>query len=113
MRAYVPVSHQAATQLLATAELPGRLSAWVVDPAWRAGAPEVGEEEWEYEATGLAAAATPDGGVILALDADVGAVEDGATEVTGPIRLSQVAAVLTEDLQWYAVQELAGLLDGP
>jgi hypothetical protein len=125
MRAYVPVSWAQLAELHAAAALPGPLAACTVDPGWRAGAPEVDEEEWEFEAQTLAAGALVEmgGGVVLALDladstdadpdgsAPDGSVpDDGWISVPGPIRRADLAAVLTEDLAWFGVQEIADLV---
>jgi hypothetical protein len=86
-----------------------------VDPSWRAGAPEVGEEEWEFEAQLAAAESLSDlgGGVVLAADIEMSEVTpvDGWVTVAGPIRRADAAAVLTTDLAWYGVQEIPGLLE--
>jgi hypothetical protein len=85
----------------------------VVDPAWRAGAPEVDEEEWEYEAQGSAAQALPEaGGFVLAADIELPAAapDDGWVEVPGPVARRDVAAVLDAELAWFGVQELDALL---
>ncbi len=114
MRGYCPLPAPALADLLADGTLPGPLRACVVDPDWRAGAPEVDEEQWEYEAQEAAAAALADPrGVVLAVDLTLPAatpVVDGWVDVPGPIALDAVAAVLTADLAWYGVQELPALL---
>jgi hypothetical protein len=112
MRAYIPVRAQDARRLLESGSLPGPHPAWVVDPQWREGAPDVVEEEWEFEAADCAAQALAGPGVVLAVDVgQVGPIDDGATEVAEDLRRRSLAAVLTVDLAWYAVQELSGLLD--
>lgn len=117
MRAYVPVALARAGELLQVGQLLGPMLAWAVDPQWRAGAPEVSEEEWEYEACALAADNLPEpGGVVLAVDADTDspvAPDDGRLTLPGPLLLTTVAAVLDADLSWYGVQELPDLLPGP
>jgi hypothetical protein len=116
MRAYLPVAWADLAALQDTGALPGPRPAVVVAPAWRAGAPDVDEEEWEFEAQSAAAAGLPPGGgVVLAVDLDAqpGAVpDDGRTQVPGPVRRADVAAVLTADLAWYGVQEIPELLAG-
>ena len=121
MRAYVPLAAVALAELVAARSLPGPFQACVVDPAWRAGAPDVDEEEWEFEAQQAAAARHArrnDGertGAVLALDVELPSdapIEDGGVEVPGPIALRDVAAVLDVELAWYGVQELRALLDG-
>jgi hypothetical protein len=132
MRCYVPIRWTQLAELHAAGELPGPLKACTVDPRWRAGAPEVDEEEWEFEAQTLAAGALTDmgGGVVLALDLPdragtvpdgsdpIGTVptatvpDDGRISVPGPIRRADLAAILTEDLAWFGVQEIADLLSG-
>ena len=37
--------------------------------------------------------------------------EDGWVTLDGPVRRSDTAAVLTTDLAWFGVQEIAELLD--
>lgn len=114
MRAYVPVGWGQLAALDAAGHLEGPLRGCAVDPAWRAGSPEVDEEQWEYEAQ-LAAAeslADPDGGVVLAVDVAEagGALEDGWRDLPGPVSRRDIAAVLTADLAWFGVQEIPGLL---
>jgi hypothetical protein len=115
MRAYVPVTR---VQLAAVqgSGLDGPLRACAVDPLWRAGDPSVDEEQWEYEAQSLAAGVLPDrDGVVLAVEvADdlVDTLADGWLELPGPVRRTEVAAVLTAELAWFAVQEIPALLDG-
>jgi len=60
MRAYVPVGWAQLAALDAQGVLPGPLRACAVDPGWRAGSPEVDEEEWEFEAQLVAAEALED-----------------------------------------------------
>ena len=114
MRAYLPVGWEQLTVLAALGELAGPLPGFAVDPAWRAGAPEVDEEEWEYEAQTLAADTLPaDGGVVLAVELDRLAertLTDGAFVVAEPVSRRHVAAVLDADLAWYVVQEIAALV---
>jgi hypothetical protein len=113
MRAYVPISWPQLAALAAGGSVPGPLRACAVDPHWRAGAPEVDEEEWEYEAQSAAAASVGvDGGVVLAVDADPDGrtPEDGWVELPGPIGLRDVAAVLSTELAWFGVQEIDQLL---
>jgi hypothetical protein len=125
MRGYVPISWAQLAELHAAGELPGPLAACTVDPRWRASAPEVDEEEWEFEAQTVAAGALAEmgGGVVLAVEladpsgADLTGAEpttpapdDGWISVPGPIRRADLAAVLTEDLAWFGVQEIADLL---
>jgi hypothetical protein len=114
MRGYCPVPAAGLATLLAERSLPGPRRVCVVDPAWRADAPEVDEEQWEYEAQQAAAAALDDPrGAVLAMDLALPGtpgIEDGWVEVPGPIAIDDVAAVLTADLAWYGVQELPALL---
>lgn len=113
MRAYIPVSSQAARRFLATGTLAGPNRAWVVDPLWRAGVPDVDEEVWEYEAAQLAADSLAGlAGVVLAAEvSQVGPVADGATEVADQLARRDIAAVLTADMAWYGLQELGELLE--
>ena len=128
MRAYVPVGWAQLAALDGQGALPGPLRACAVDPSWRAGSPEVDEEEWEFEAQLAAAEALVDldGGVVLAVDVPDAAAadgeaadgagpdaafDDGWVSVAGPVTRRQVAAVLTTDLAWFGVQEIPGLLD--
>ena len=88
-----------------------------VDPAWRAGAPEVDEEEWEFEAQLAAAEALADldGGVVLAVDVPRSPTGPSRGRMgrpwPGPVSRRDVAAVLTADLAWFGVQEIPGLLE--
>ena len=70
MRAYIPVGWAQLADFDATGRLEGPLRGCAVDPAWRAGSPDVDEEEWEFEAQLAAAEALADldGGVVLAAD---------------------------------------------
>ncbi len=116
MRAYLPIRWSDLRTLYASGELRGSRRACVVDPQWRAEDAEVDEEEWEFAAQLLAAQALADreGGLLLALDLDpepTQAPVDGWLAVPGPLRRTQIAALLTEDLAWYGVQELGDLLD--
>jgi hypothetical protein len=120
MRAYVPVGWAQLAAFDAAGSLEGPLLGCAVDPSWRAGSPDVDEEEWEFEAQLAAAEALADldGGVILAVDVpgpDVtgqgDAFEDGWVSVAGPLTKRDTAAVLTVDLAWFGVQEIPGLLD--
>lgn len=115
-RVYVPVGWSQAERLSAEGVLDGPVQACAVDPRWRVGAPEVDEEEWEFEAQHQAAEALAElgGGLVLALDApesDLGpAADDGWREVAGPVRRGDLGALLDADLGWYGVQELEQLL---
>ena len=113
MRAYAPISWAQLSQLVQAGSLPGPLRACAVDPAWRAGAAQVEEEEWEYEAQLLAAQVLGQRpGVLLAIDPeDPGDIDDGWVRLVQGVRRRDVAALLTEDLGWFGVQEAAGLLD--
>ncbi|MGB7983202.1 MAG: hypothetical protein WCF36_20660 [Candidatus Nanopelagicales bacterium] len=116
MRAYLPVGWADLRTLRDAGELAGPRRGCVVDPVWRAGGPEVDEEEWEFEAQLLAAQALPDldGGVVLARDLDpkgLSAPVDGWLDVPGLVRRREVGALLTEDLAWFGVQELDEVLD--
>ncbi len=118
MRTYIPVGWAQLAALHAAGSLDGPLRACVVDPAWRAGSPEVEEEEWEFEAQLAAAAelADLDGGVVLAVDVDTTdttdtAPDDGWVTLDGPVSRRDTAAVLTSDLAWFGVQEIPDLLD--
>lgn len=115
MRAYIPVGWPGLAVLHDTGRLQGPLRACAVDPAWRAGSPDVDEEEWEFEAQ-LAAAealADVDGGVVLAVDVEepAGEPEDGWVTLEDPVSRRDVAAVLTSDLAWFGAQEIPGLLE--
>ncbi len=70
MRAYIPVGWEQLAAFDAAGRLEGPLRGCAVDPSWRAGDPEVDEEEWEFEAQLAAAEALADldGGVVLAVD---------------------------------------------
>jgi hypothetical protein len=117
MRAYLPVARAQLAALQEQGQIDGPLRACTVDPQWRTGDPSVDEEEWEYEAQSLAAhalseAAGDESGVILAVDVGDGAhPADGWFVVDGPVRRTDVAAVLTADLAWFGVQEIPSLLD--
>lgn len=115
MRAYAPVSWPQLAQIAEAGQLPGPLRACAVDPAWRAGAPDVDEEQWEYEAQLQAAEALgEEGGAVLALDADPApgaTIRDGWVDLADPVRGSDLAAVLTADLAWFGVQEIPALLE--
>lgn len=115
MRAYIPVGWAQLAAFESAGQLEGPLRACAVDPSWRAGSPDVEEEEWEFEAQ-LGAAedlADLDGGVVLAVDwTDPEAVpQDGWVTLAGPVRRRDIAAVLTTDLAWFGVQEIPGLLE--
>jgi hypothetical protein len=113
MRAYLPIDRAQLVALHRQGALPGPLRGCAVDPAWRAGAPDVDEEQWEYEAQSQAADSLPGvGGVVLAVDigADIPPA-DGWVMVPGPIRRTAVAAVLSADLAWFGVQEIPALLE--
>ena len=115
MRAYIPVSWAQLAAFHAAGSVDGPLRACVVDPVWRDAEPDVDEEQWEFEAQEAAAAdlADIDGGVVLALDVDAADLvpEDGWVTLDGPVSRSDTAAVLTTDLAWFGVQEIAELLD--
>jgi Family of unknown function (DUF6912) len=120
MRAYIPVVWEQLATFDATGQLEGPLRGCAVDPAWRAGDPDVDEEEWEFEAQLAAAEALTDldGGVVLAVDVPEPAAagreplfEDGWLTLTGPVSRRDTAAVLTTDLAWFGVQEIPELLD--
>jgi hypothetical protein len=116
MRVYVPADWDRLATLQARGSVPGPLAGYAVDPGWRAGAPDVDEEEWEYVAAELAAEslALPGGGrgLVLAVDLDeeLTPFDDGRVEVSGPVARRQVAAVLDAELAWFGLQELAELL---
>lgn len=113
MRVYVPVGWALLKQLQESGGLDGPQRGCAVDPAWRAGAPEVDEEEWEYEAAQQAAESLDsDGGLVLAVDLDEAfdSYVDGWVTVPGPVRRRQVGAVLDAELAWFGLQELGGLL---
>ena len=115
MRAYVPIGWPQLEALQAHGRIPGPLRACVVDPSWRTGAPEVNEEEWEFEAQSAAAAALgAEGGVVLAVEAEGPATPpaDGWLALPGPVALRDVAAVLDAELAWFGVQEVDQLLAG-
>ncbi len=116
MRAYLPVAWADLHLLREAGQISGPRRAHVVDPQWRTDAPEVDEEEWEFEAQLLAAQQLADleGGAVLALDLDQkpdGQPAQGWVDVPGPVRRRDVAAVLTEELAWYGAQEIGDLLD--
>lgn len=115
MRAYIPVSWGQLAAFHAHGGLDGPLRACVVDPVWRDAAPDVDEEQWEFEAQEAAAADVADlgGGVVLAADMDAPdtAPDDGWVTLDGPVGGSDTAAVLTTDLAWFGVQEIPELLD--
>jgi hypothetical protein len=120
MRAYIPVGWEQLAAFESGGRLEGPLRACAVDPSWRAGDPEVDEEEWEFEAQLAAAEALADldGGVVLAVDVprpepagSNSPFTDGWVSLTGPISRHDTAAVLTTDLAWFGVQEIPGLLD--
>ena len=118
MRAYLPVTWDQLREFDAAGLLAGPLRFCAVDPRWRSEAPEVDEEEWEFEAQLAAAQSLPDigdgaGGVVLALDvvAVDGPLDDGWGSIGGPISRFEAAAVLTTDLEWFGVQEIPFLLD--
>lgn len=113
MRAYLPVGWAELEQLARSGGLPGPLVGWCVDPAWRSAAPDVTEEEWEYEAQELAAQDLgPTGGAVLAVEVgDPAATRtDGRLQVSGAIRRTDVQAVFSRDLSWFGVQEIDDLL---
>ena len=115
MRVYLPIGWDRLAVLATAGELAAPLPGFAVDPAWRAGSPEVDEEQWEYEAQTLAADALPaDGGVVLAVDLDPMpdlTIADGTLVVAGSVPRRRVAAVLGADLAWYGVQEILALLN--
>jgi hypothetical protein len=120
MRAYIPVGWGQLAAFDAAGRLEGPLRGCAVDPAWRAGNPDVDEEEWEFEAQLAAAEALADldGGVVLAVDVPEPVAagrdspfEDGWVTLPGPVSRRDTAAALTTDLAWFAVQEIPGLLD--
>ena len=120
MRAYIPVGWGQLAAFDAAGGLEGPLRGCAVDPAWRAGDPDVDEEEWEFEAQLAAAEALADldGGVVLAVDVPEpdttgpdAPFEDGWVSLAGPISRRDTAAALTMDLAWFGVQEIPGLLD--
>lgn len=114
MRVYVPLGWDELDELQREGVLPAGSRACAVDPAWRSGDPSTDEEQWEYEAQEAAAAALPrGGGVVLALDVelpDAPAMADGWFTLAAPISRLDLAAVLTEDLAWFAAQEVPILL---
>ncbi len=114
MRAYLPIGWPQLGDLHRVGELDAPLPGFAVDPQWRLGAPDVDEEEWEYEAQALAADALPEnGGVVLAVDLDStpsAGLRDGAFDMVDPVLRRHVAAVLDADLAWYGTQEIPALL---
>lgn len=114
MRGYVPLGWSELATLHVSGALAGPTRACVVDPAWRLGDPEVDEEVWESEAQTQAAEQLPEGvGVVLAVDVSAPAgitPEDGWLTLPDGIRRRDLAAVLTAELAWYAVQEIPALL---
>ncbi len=116
MRLYAPVGWELLAALQADGSLPGPRTVVGVDPQWRSGAPEVDEEEWEFEAQQLAAAALAElgGGVVLAFDAEPDQPQDdGWSTLAGPLRRRDLTAVFTADLAWHAVQEIPYLAPDP
>lgn len=114
MRAYLPVAWSQLELLQADDVLPGPHWACAVPPAWRTEDPQVDEEQWEFEAQSAAAGrlGARDGGVVLAVDVDDDHAlsNDGWLTLTEAVRRATVAAVLTEDLAWYGIQEIGDLL---
>jgi hypothetical protein len=113
MRVYLPATWSQLGQLQKQGVLLGPLRCCAVDPRWRADAPEVDEEEWEYEAQLLAAEAlTEPGGMVLAVDLpdELTDVEEGWVDLPGPVERRQVGALLDSELAWYGLQELGELL---
>jgi len=116
MRAYLPLTWAQLKVLQAAGSLEGPLNMCGVDPLWRAGSPDVDEEQWEFEAQSMAAAELvgPDAGVVLAVDLDDvdPAMQDGRFAYAGPVVRPSASAVLTADLAWFGMQEIAELLNG-
>lgn len=114
MRVYLPVSRRSLAALQEDGVLGGTHRACAVSAAWRAAEPQVDEEQWEFEAQSLAAGelTSGSGGVVLAVDVSDTRTpdDDGWLAVTEAVRRSQVAAVLTQDLAWYGIQEIGELL---
>jgi hypothetical protein len=112
MRAYLPLAWPDLRRLHEAGQLDGPTRACVVDPAWRRAAPEVDEEQWEYEALSLAATALgSDGGLVLAVEAQpTSSFDDGWCTVAGAISTEAVHAMFSERLEWYGIQELGALL---
>ena len=86
MRVYLPVGWNQLAQLERTGELAAPLPGFAVDPAWRTGAPEVDEEEWEYEAQTLAADALPADGDRVRIEAQPPPAADSATRRELPMK---------------------------
>ncbi len=114
MRAYLPLTWAQLQAWHAAGSLEGPLRACAVDPAWRVGSTDIDEEQWEFEAQSLAAGQLlgPDAGVVLAVDLDdvEPTMQDGWFTYAGPVTRSSASAVLTADLAWFGMQEIAELL---
>lgn len=116
MRAYVPLAWDDVAVFHAEAAISPPVRACAVDQAWRQAATDVDEEQWEYEAQSMAAESLGEGGgLVLAVDVPQPgeSLADGWFELGEPVGRSQVAAILTGELAWFALQELPQLLDGP
>lgn len=116
MRAYAPLAWEQVAEFHAERAIRPPVRACAVDQAWRQAATDVDEEQWEYEAQAMAAESLGEaGGLVLAVDVPEPAVPlaDGWFELGEPVGRSQVAAILTGELAWFALQELPQLLDAP
>jgi hypothetical protein len=137
MRVYVAASAAMLAELADRGEVTGRLDGFAATEALRHELGDVADEELEFAlslAAGEASAALvglDDAGrgrrFVLVADVDAESVSidvetPGAVDIRGPVRLRQVAAVLadpadialhagiSDDLAWFATQELTDLL---
>jgi hypothetical protein len=133
MRVYVAATTERLRVLAADGELDGEWEGFAADDGVRAALGDVEEEELEYAlsiAAGEASAAMggdvagPGRRLVVVADVDTDGVGSdpgtpGAVVYRGSIRLSDVDAVLAggsgtageaEELGWYGVQEIEGLL---
>jgi hypothetical protein len=137
MRVFVPATIDDLRRLGADGQLKAPVEAYAATPSLRATLAELGEEEIDYALTTAAAEASYDtltgegddsGRRVVVVadvpDADVEADggSPGAIRLIADLPLARVDAILadprdvdlsrhpTEDLAWYATQELSGLL---
>jgi hypothetical protein len=137
MRIFVPATVDDLRDLHDEARLAAPLEAFGATPQLRAELGDLGEEEAEYALTTAAAESSYDNlrsegdtvgrRVVVVAEVDDAAVEadggsPGVVRVSADVAIAQVAAVLadpsdvdlaappSEDLAWYATQEIPGLL---